>query len=225
MDPKRGEQRLGGQKTARRAGRGRVEPPYPNGAAPIGQGGSTAVALRQVVFLCETAHPSLVDPGRQTERTPRMPGRSRPPLCEIQPRRIGLIKPSALGDIVHTLPLLTALRRRYPDAHITWIVNRSYEPLLIGHPHLDATLPFDRGAVRRGLWAGMKASHRFPHRATAAAVRSRRRSSRPFPQRPDDMGNRRCSPRRHGNGREGASWFYTDCVPPRSQCTPSIATR
>src|SRR6476646_2008212 len=68
----------------------------------------------------------------------------RPPLTDLNPERIALIKPSALGDIVHALPVLTALRRRYPAAHITWVVNRGYEPLLRGHPDLDATLAFDR---------------------------------------------------------------------------------
>lgn len=72
-------------------------------------------------------------------------------------RRIALIKPSALGDIVHTLPVLTALRERYPDAAITWVVNKAYEPLLIGHPHLTETLAFDRGSVRRGFRAGFTA--------------------------------------------------------------------
>src|SRR5262245_9562025 len=72
------------------------------------------------------------------------------PLAEYPARRVALIKPSALGDIVHALPVLTALRERYPAAHITWVVNRGYEPLLRGHPDLDATLPFDRGAGRAG---------------------------------------------------------------------------
>ncbi|MFO0930535.1 MAG: glycosyltransferase family 9 protein [Gemmataceae bacterium] len=71
-----------------------------------------------------------------------------PPLGAITPRRIALIKPSALGDIVHTLPVLSALRRRFPEAFLAWVVNRAYEPLIAGHPDLDATLPFDRGAVR-----------------------------------------------------------------------------
>jgi lipopolysaccharide heptosyltransferase II len=62
---------------------------------------------------------------------------------------VALIKPSALGDIVHALPVLSALRQQWPGAHITWVVNRAYEPLLTGHPDLDATLPFDRAAVRR----------------------------------------------------------------------------
>src|SRR5687767_11855884 len=65
------------------------------------------------------------------------------------PRRIALLKPSALGDIVHALPVLTALRERFPESHITWVVNTAYQPLLAGHPHLSETLPFDRGAFKR----------------------------------------------------------------------------
>jgi lipopolysaccharide heptosyltransferase I len=68
----------------------------------------------------------------------------RTPLREYEAQRIALIKPSALGDIVNSLPVLTALRERYPLAHIAWVVNRGLEPLLRGHPDLDATLPFDR---------------------------------------------------------------------------------
>ena len=75
-------------------------------------------------------------------------------LLKISPRRIALIKPSALGDIMHSLPVLTALRRRFPDAHITWVVSRLYEPLLIQHPDLNATLPFDRQKIRKGWLTG-----------------------------------------------------------------------
>src|SRR5438270_11673256 len=79
-----------------------------------------------------------------------MSARKRTPLSEYPASRIALIKPSALGDIVHSLPVLTALRERYPQAHITWVVNRGYEPLLHGHPDLDATLPFDRATAGTG---------------------------------------------------------------------------
>jgi lipopolysaccharide heptosyltransferase I len=65
-----------------------------------------------------------------------------------------LIKPSALGDIVHALPVLSGLRRRFPGSHITWLVNKTYAPLLVGHPQLDAVLPFDRQRVLRGWWQG-----------------------------------------------------------------------
>jgi lipopolysaccharide heptosyltransferase I len=89
----------------------------------------------------------------------RMPGRL--PLHEYPAQRVALIKPSALGDIVHSLPVLSALRRRYPQAHLTWVVNRNYEPLLAGHPHLDAIVTFDRRAYRAGWWAAAKAWWRF----------------------------------------------------------------
>src|SRR5438128_2327758 len=65
-------------------------------------------------------------------------------LADYPAERIAIVKPSALGDIVHALPVLTALRQRYPHAHITWVVNASFTPLLEGHPDLDALLPFDR---------------------------------------------------------------------------------
>jgi heptosyltransferase I len=73
-------------------------------------------------------------------------------LDHMDARRIALLKPSALGDIVHALPVLTALRVRFPAAHITWVVNSAYEPLIKNHPDLHDTLPFDRGAFKKGLW-------------------------------------------------------------------------
>src|SRR5438552_10948974 len=90
-----------------------------------------------------------------------MPGQGRIPLCDYSAQRIILIKPSALGDIIHSLPVLTALRRRYPQAHISWVVNRAYEPLLQGHPDLNETLSFDRGLVRRGVLAAGLTYARF----------------------------------------------------------------
>jgi len=69
----------------------------------------------------------------------------------MEARRIALIKPSALGDVVHALPVLTALRVRFPSAKITWVINAAYEPLIRNHPDLTDTLAFDRGAFRKGL--------------------------------------------------------------------------
>src|SRR5258708_8371674 len=77
------------------------------------------------------------------------------------PQRIAIVKPSALGDIAHSLPVLSALRRRFPDAHLSWIVNRGYVPILEGHPDLNAVIPFDRGALRKGWLTGSIAFYRF----------------------------------------------------------------
>src|SRR5438094_4732431 len=65
-------------------------------------------------------------------------------LARLPANRIAILKPSALGDIVHSLPVLHALRQKYPTAYITWVVNRSYAALLNDHPELDEILSFDR---------------------------------------------------------------------------------
>jgi len=69
-------------------------------------------------------------------------------LSRLSPQRICLIKPSALGDIVQTLPLLPVLKTRFPQARISWVVNRELAGLVEGHPCLEDVLPFDR----RGGW-------------------------------------------------------------------------
>jgi heptosyltransferase-1 len=70
------------------------------------------------------------------------------------PERIAIVKPSALGDIAHSLPVLTALRQRFPSSHLSWVVNRGYAPLLEGHPDLNEIVPFDRAAMRKGWIRG-----------------------------------------------------------------------
>src|SRR5262245_37412614 len=137
----------------------------------------------------------------------------RPPLRLYEPRRVALLKPSALGDVVHSLPVLSALRRRYPSAHLTWVVNAAYEPLLRGHPHLDEVLPFDRGAARAGWGAAVRAVAGF-----FAELRRRRFDLVIDLQgllRSGLMASATGAPRRVGLGgaREGARWFYTDVVP------------
>jgi lipopolysaccharide heptosyltransferase I len=69
----------------------------------------------------------------------------RPPSLHAHEfQRILLIKPSALGDIVHALPVLNGLRVRYPQSRISWLVNRAHAPLIAEHPQLDEVIPFDR---------------------------------------------------------------------------------
>ncbi len=59
-------------------------------------------------------------------------------------RRILLVKPSSLGDIVHALPVLHGLRTRFPEAKIDWFISSSFAPLLTGHHELDELILFDR---------------------------------------------------------------------------------
>ncbi|WP_010588175.1 glycosyltransferase family 9 protein [Schlesneria paludicola] len=70
-------------------------------------------------------------------------------LTQLTPRRICLIKPSALGDVVQTIPLLPVLKQCYPEAEISWVVNRELRDLIDGHPALHESIPFER----RGGWS------------------------------------------------------------------------
>ena len=58
--------------------------------------------------------------------------------------RILLIKPSSLGDVIHALPVLCGLRRRYPEARIDWLIGTAFAELLAGHKDLDELVMFDR---------------------------------------------------------------------------------
>jgi lipopolysaccharide heptosyltransferase I len=49
-------------------------------------------------------------------------------------RRILLVKPSALGDVVHALPVVATLKRRYPEISLDWLVEEEAAPLVEGHP-------------------------------------------------------------------------------------------
>ena len=58
--------------------------------------------------------------------------------------KILLIKLSAVGDVVHTIPLLNKLRRRYPTAQLDWLVTPAIAELLAHHPAITATIEFAR---------------------------------------------------------------------------------
>ncbi len=58
--------------------------------------------------------------------------------------KILIIKPSALGDIVQALPVLTGLRRQWPEAQIDWIVNDYLREVIEGHPCLNKVILYPR---------------------------------------------------------------------------------
>jgi heptosyltransferase-2 len=65
--------------------------------------------------------------------------------------RILIIKPSSIGDVMHALPVLNGLRRRYPDAKISWLLSTACADLLNGHDALDEVIPFERKHFGR-MW-------------------------------------------------------------------------
>ncbi len=75
--------------------------------------------------------------------------------------RILLIRTSALGDVIHALPVLTALRRNLPEARIGWLVEEAYLPFLQSHPDLDETIPVRLREWRKrplsgSTWEGLR---------------------------------------------------------------------
>jgi len=59
-------------------------------------------------------------------------------------RKILLIKLSAVGDVVHTLPVLNKLRRRYPAARLDWLVTPGIAELLQHNPAITNVIEFAR---------------------------------------------------------------------------------
>lgn len=54
--------------------------------------------------------------------------------------KILIVKTSAIGDVIHTLPSLWSLRARFPDAHIAWLVEETAADVVLGHPALNRVL-------------------------------------------------------------------------------------
>jgi heptosyltransferase-1 len=68
--------------------------------------------------------------------------------------RILIVKLGSIGDIVHTLPALAAIRKAMPDAEISWVVERRASEILRDNPLLDRLIEVDTKALRRGLMSG-----------------------------------------------------------------------
>jgi lipopolysaccharide heptosyltransferase I len=56
---------------------------------------------------------------------------------------VAIVKLSALGDVVHALPLAAAIRAQHARVRLTWIVERRHAPVLRGHPALDDVVSID----------------------------------------------------------------------------------
>ncbi|MFZ3091785.1 MAG: lipopolysaccharide heptosyltransferase II [Nitrospirota bacterium] len=59
-------------------------------------------------------------------------------------KNILIIKPSSIGDVIHALPFLKAIRGRYPEAAISWLINRGIDELIRDNSSLDEIILFER---------------------------------------------------------------------------------
>jgi heptosyltransferase I len=59
--------------------------------------------------------------------------------------RVCIVMMSAVGDAVHALSVVTALKRHNPAANITWVLQPGPASLIRGHPDVDEIVTFERG--------------------------------------------------------------------------------
>jgi heptosyltransferase I len=123
--------------------------------------------------------------------------------------RFLVVRLTALGDVLHTLPAVAALRRAHPKSKIDWVVERKWAPVLEGSPAIDEVIAWDR----RSLWGAAECVKRLRGNRYNCAI--------------DFQGLYKSSilaalsgaPRRIGFERawareEGAALFYTERVTP-----------
>ncbi len=91
-----------------------------------------------------------------------------PPASPSKMDKLLIIKPSALGDIVHTLPFLAAVKKTYPDCEVHWLVAKGLHTFLEGHPFIDRLWLFDKQRWKKAgnfsrtlgelkdLWQGLR---------------------------------------------------------------------
>jgi lipopolysaccharide heptosyltransferase I len=122
----------------------------------------------------------------------------------LKSARILLIKPSSLGDIVHTFPVVSAIKTQWPGSHITWVVKRQWADLVERAEGIDRVWPVEmtvKSWIREGR--ALRAQ-RFD---LAIDLQGLFRSGilARFSGAPTRIG--------FANGREGSPWFYTQRVP------------
>lgn len=59
-----------------------------------------------------------------------------------------IVKPSSMGDVIHTLPAAQALKRAHPDGRLGWVVEQAHAPLLARQPFLDEVIVWERSQWR-----------------------------------------------------------------------------
>jgi lipopolysaccharide heptosyltransferase I len=75
-------------------------------------------------------------------------------MALLELMRILIVKLGSIGDIVHTLPAVAAIRKAMPQAEISWVVERRTSEILRDNPLLDHLIEVDTKALRRGLMSG-----------------------------------------------------------------------
>src|SRR5882672_10729899 len=80
--------------------------------------------------------------------------------------RFLVVRLTALGDILHTVPAVAALRLAHAGARIDWVVDRKWAPVLEGSPAISDVIPFDR----RSAWGALECVQRLRENRYTCAI-------------------------------------------------------
>ncbi len=96
---------------------------------------------------------------RRPEPASRRPERTSRFALPDAVRAILLVRLSARGDVLLASPVVEALRRRYPKAHMAWVVESHARSMIEHHEGLDEIIVWDRaawkGMIRAGRWGAL----------------------------------------------------------------------
>ena len=83
---------------------------------------------------------TATEPGAAADRAPQSPR-----------RRVCIVLLTGLGDVIHGLPLVNALKRAWPDSRITWVVEPMPAGVLAPHPAIDRVVVYHKLHGWRGI--------------------------------------------------------------------------
>src|SRR4029078_11575845 len=72
-------------------------------------------------------------------------------MIDVPLQRVCVVMMSAVGDAVHVLPVINAIKRRSPAAHITWVLQPGPATLVRGHRSVDEIILFARSRAWRAF--------------------------------------------------------------------------
>ena len=104
---------------------------------------------------------------RRPEPASQRPGRTSQFALPDAPRAILLVRLTARGDVLLASPVVEALRRRYPKAHIAWAVESHARSMIENHEGVDEIIVWDRAAwksmIRAARWGALWRAFRELH--------------------------------------------------------------
>ncbi len=84
--------------------------------------------------------------------------------------RILIIRTDRMGDVILSTPVIRALRKALPDAHLAMMVRPEHRELVEGHPDLNGVILFDKEGEDRGLSGTLRLARRLRQEQFDTAV-------------------------------------------------------